>query len=118
MAGSAGRAATTAGNERLVAELLASDKELAEHSVVVDAVRAALAPVCSTVMARPSPVVVQLSTVAHLATTVGGWLRCPAPSALAVAGLLHPTPAVAGAPRAAALAAIAELEAFDRGEYG
>jgi isochorismate synthase EntC len=30
---------------------------------------------------------------------------------------LHPTPAVAGAPRAAALAAIAEMEDFDRGLY-
>jgi menaquinone-specific isochorismate synthase len=118
MAGSIGRAATAAGDERLVAELLSSDKELAEHRVVVDAVRAALEPVCTGVYARRVPEVVRLSTVAHLATTVGGWLRQPGPSALAIAGLLHPTPAVAGAPRAAALAAIAELEPFDRGQYG
>ncbi|MDQ6910260.1 MAG: isochorismate synthase, partial [Actinomycetota bacterium] len=118
MAGSAGRAATTAGNKRLVAELLSSEKELAEHRVVVDAVRAALEPACTEIFARAAPEVVQLSTVAHLATTVGGRLRRPAPSALAIAGLLHPTPAVAGAPRAAALATIAELEPFDRGQYG
>jgi menaquinone-specific isochorismate synthase len=117
MAGSAGRAATAAVDERLIAELLSSDKELAEHRVVVDAVRAALEPVCTEVFNR-APEVVQLTTVAHLATTVGGWLRRPAPTALAVAGLLHPTPAVAGAPRAAALATIAELEPFDRGQYG
>jgi menaquinone-specific isochorismate synthase len=40
-----------------------------------------------------------------------------APSALAIAGLLHPTPAVAGLPQAHALAAIEELESFDRGLY-
>jgi menaquinone-specific isochorismate synthase len=38
-------------------------------------------------------------------------------SALAVAVRLHPTPAVAGVPRAAALSAIAALEDFDRGLY-
>jgi menaquinone-specific isochorismate synthase len=118
MAGSIGRAATAAGDERLIAELLSSAKELAEHRVVVDAVRAALEPVCTQVYARSAPEVVRLTTVAHLATTVGGWLRHPAPSALALAGLMHPTPAVAGAPRAAALATIAELEPFDRGPYG
>jgi isochorismate synthase len=48
---------------------------------------------------------------------VSGVLREPAPSALALAGLLHPTPAVGGLPRAEALAAIAALEGFDRGLY-
>lgn len=118
MAGSAGRAKTAGGDERLAAQLLSSTKELAEHSVVVDAVRAGLEPLCTNVVARSAPEVVQLSTVAHLATSVGGWLRCPPPSALALVGRLHPTPAVAGWPRAAALAAIAELESFDRGQYG
>ncbi|HUQ63488.1 MAG TPA: isochorismate synthase [Acidimicrobiales bacterium] len=118
MAGSAGFPLSSAGDERLVAELLSSSKELAEHGIVVDAVRAALEPVCTEVFARPAPEIVQLTTVAHLATTVGGWLRCPAPSALALAGRLHPTPAVAGSPRRAALETIAELESFNRGQYG
>ena len=34
-----------------------------------------------------------------------------------LAGLLHPTPAVGGEPREAALTAIAELEDMDRGWY-
>jgi menaquinone-specific isochorismate synthase len=37
--------------------------------------------------------------------------------ALDLVALLHPTAAVAGAPRAAALAAIGELEPFDRRRY-
>jgi isochorismate synthase len=48
---------------------------------------------------------------------VSGVLRHPAPSALALAGRLHPTPAVGGLPRSGALAAIAALEGFDRGLY-
>src|SRR4029077_17977177 len=36
-------------------------------------------------------------------------------SAVELAGLLHPTPAVGGEPREAAMAAIAELERRDRG---
>ena len=43
--------------------------------------------------------------------------HAPAPSALDLARLLHPTPAVGGTPRAAALDAIRELEGFDRGRY-
>ena len=38
-------------------------------------------------------------------------------SAVELAGLLHPTPAVGGEPRSRALAAIAELEELDRGWY-
>src|SRR5207245_8396026 len=46
-----------------------------------------------------------------------GVVATPAPSALDLARLLHPTPAVGGTPRAAAVHTIAELEGFDRGRY-
>jgi isochorismate synthase EntC len=54
-----------------------------------------------------------------LATTVTGRLEGAGrpPSALELAGVLHPTPAVGGEPRDAALGTIAELEGFDRGFY-
>ena len=55
--------------------------------------------------------------VAHLATPIRGRLAAPAPSALELARRLHPTPAVGGTPRAAALDAIRALEGFDRGRY-
>ena len=38
-------------------------------------------------------------------------------SAVELAGLMHPTPAVGGEPRAEAIEAIAELERMDRGWY-
>ena len=117
MAGTAPRGITAADDERLAAGLAASAKEAEEHALVVEAVREALEPVCREIMAGAEPELVRLSTVTHLATTVAGHLADPAPSALALAGLLHPTPAVGGIPRADALAAIAELESFDRGLY-
>jgi len=117
MAGTATRGATPADDERMVAALAASPKEAEEHALVVRAVREALEPVCVELTAGAQPDAVRLATVTHLATTVAGRLLEPAPSALALVGLLHPTPAVGGLPRADALTAIAELEAFDRGLY-
>jgi isochorismate synthase EntC len=87
-----------------------------EHRLVVDAVAEGLAKVADRVeVGRPE--VVRLATVAHLATEITADLTGPLPTALELAGLLHPTPAVGGSPRDAALAAIAALEPFDRGCY-
>ncbi|MDQ2825556.1 MAG: chorismate-binding protein, partial [Actinomycetota bacterium] len=100
----------------LVAAMAASSKEQAEHRLVVGEVSRALAALCADVVAE-QPEVVRLPTVAHLATTIRGTLGNGFASALGVAAVLHPTPAVAGVPRQAALDAIAELEPFDRGLY-
>ena len=117
MAGTALRGVDRADDERLGSALVSSAKEAEEHALVVEAVRSALEPVCGEMVATAGPELVRLATVTHLATTVAGHLAEPAPSALALAGLLHPTPAVGGLPRADALTAIAELEGFDRGLY-
>lgn len=117
MAGSVRRGADRAEDDRLAVGLHSSDKEAEEHRLLVDAVVAALAMACTTEPSADPAEVVRLPTVSHLTTEVRGHLRLPAPSALALAGLLHPTPAVGGLPRRAALAAIAELEGFARGLY-
>jgi len=117
MAGTVRRGADPAEDDALTAGLLRSVKEAEEHRLLVQAVVAALAPVCIGPPAAGDPDVVRFPTVSHLATRVSGVLRRPAPSALALAGLLHPTPAVGGLPRAEALATIAALEGFDRGLY-
>jgi menaquinone-specific isochorismate synthase len=96
--------------------LTGSPKEAVEHRLVVDAVAEGLAKVADRVQVG-RPEVVRLATVAHLATEVTADLTGPLPTALELAGLLHPTPAVGGSPRDAALAAIAALEPFDRGRY-
>ncbi|MGH9265267.1 MAG: isochorismate synthase [Acidimicrobiales bacterium] len=117
MAGTVAQGGTPGDDRRLVAAMAASAKEQAEHRLVVDDVRGKLRTLCGRPCDVLGPEVVRLSTVAHLATTVQCRLRPPAVSAVALAALLHPTPAVAGVPERAALAAIAELEGFDRGLY-
>ncbi len=117
MAGTVERGGSRAEDKRLVSELRASPKERDEHRLVVEDVQARLEAVCAEVFVRgPEPI--GLSSVTHLATTVTGRLEGAAPpSALELAGALHPTPAVGGEPREAALRAIAELEGFERGHY-
>jgi menaquinone-specific isochorismate synthase len=117
MAGTVRRGATPDEDEALTATLRRSVKEAEEHRLLVEAVVSALAPVCVEPPSAGEPDVVRFPTVSHLATRVSGILREPAPSALALAGLLHPTPAVGGLPRTGALATIAALEEFSRGLY-
>ncbi len=57
-----------------------------------------------------------MANIQHLATPIVAQLAEPR-SAVELAGMLHPTPAVGGEPWPAAAAAIAELEQMDRGWY-
>ncbi|MFN0090365.1 MAG: isochorismate synthase MenF [Acidimicrobiales bacterium] len=96
-------------------ELLRSAKDREEHRYAVESLVDTLAPRCVGLEVGP-PHLLSLPNVVHLATDVAGLLRQPA-SVLELAGALHPTAAVGGAPRAAALAAMAELEPIDRRRY-
>jgi menaquinone-specific isochorismate synthase len=93
--------------------LASSGKDRHEHAVVADAVVDTLAASCDDVRVS-EPELVRFADVTHLATTVQGRLRDPAPSALDLARRLSPTPAVAGTPRDGALAFIDAIEGFDR----
>ena len=115
LAGSAARGRDPDADALAGATLLACVKNAHEHGIVVDAVRAALARVADEVTASASPALLTLPEVHHLATVVTGRLRTPA-SVFDVGGVLHPTPAVCGAPSAAARALI-EQEEPERGWY-
>jgi menaquinone-specific isochorismate synthase len=117
LAGTVARSGDPATDDSLTAALLASAKDTAEHRVVVQAVVDALSQVCAEMDVPPAPSIVSLRNVSHLGTLVKGRLGSPWPSALELAARLHPTPAVAGTPRPAALDLIAELEGMDRGRY-
>jgi isochorismate synthase len=117
MAGTAPRRGDPAADADAVARLQASPSYRHEHQVTIDAVYDALVPFCSYLDFEAEPSVVALPNVTHLATTVAGQLSTPAPSVLELVAALHPTPAVCGRPRDAALAVIDELEGFDRGPY-
>ena len=117
MAGTAPRRGDPAADADAVARLQASPSYRHEHQVTIDAVYDALVPFCSYLDFEAEPSVVALPNVTHLATTVAGQLSSPTPSVLELVAALHPTPAVCGRPRAAALEVIDELEGFDRGPY-
>ena len=108
---------TVADNEEALRALAHSAKDNREHNFVVEAIADSLGRVCHDLDVGMVPDVAVFGPVAHLATPIRGELTDPAPSALELARLLHPTPAVGGTPRAAALAAIPALEGFDRGRY-
>ena len=117
MAGTIPRSGDPDVDARLAAALLASGKDRHEHAMVVDAVAATLRPHCSSLDVPEEPSIVPLRNVSHLGTVVSGRLDGAAPSALDLAILLHPTPAVGGTPTGDALAYIAEAEGLDRGRY-
>lgn len=102
--------------DEAAAVLLASAKDLSEHQIVVDAVRAALTPIC-TDLRVDGPHTIDTARLHHLATDFTGVLHAPAPTALELAALLHPTPAVCGSPTDRARGTIAELEHIDRALY-
>ncbi len=97
-------------------ELLTSAKEQHEHAFAVQSVVTALAPFVTELRTSEEPFPLQLPNVWHLATDLGASLG-ERSSAIELVGALHPTAAVAGTPTADAVAAIAELEPFDRGRY-
>ena len=97
-------------------ELLTSDKEQHEHAFAVQSVVTALAPYVQDLRTSEEPFPLRLPNVWHLATDLGAALG-ERSSAIELVGALHPTAAVAGTPTADAVAAIAELEPFDRGRY-
>jgi menaquinone-specific isochorismate synthase len=101
----------------LATELLASEKDRAEHRYAVDSLADTLRPFCTDLTVPPTPTVLQLRNVLHLATEVRGVLRAPGAPLLTLADAVHPTAAVGGTPTSAAVATIGELEAMDRGRY-
>jgi isochorismate synthase len=116
LAGSARRGRDADEDARLGEALLRDAKERHEHALVAAALREGLAPVCRTLDAAEAPELMRMANVQHLHTPITGELHAGT-SALDVAGRLHPTPAVGGAPREAALRLIAEHERFARGWY-
>lgn len=116
LAGSARRGIDADDDAAAAAQLLASDKDRAEHLPAVDSVREALTGVAEELEVDPEPWLLRLHNVQHLATGVRG--RIPAgPTALQLAGRLHPTAAVCGVPTDLARELIRSLEGMDRGRY-
>jgi isochorismate synthase len=116
LAGTARRSADPAVDDHLGEQLLHSPKDRAEHRIVAERIERTLEPVSLWTAAADEPALVRVQNVQHLATPIRAQLAAPR-SAIELAGLLHPTPAVGGEPRAAAEPLIPALEGLDRGWY-
>lgn len=116
LAGSIPRSPDPDEDLRRARQLQSSDKDLAEHAIVVRAIVDALSSICVDIEAPSKPELVSTDTLWHLGTPISARLRPGAArsSALHLAQLLHPTPAVGGS-NAAALDMVDELEGSMRG---
>lgn len=110
LAGSAPRLADPVRDEAQGQNLLASAKNLEEHSYVVNHLRTILEPLCSQFDAPTVPELTKTNEMWHLATPIVGTLKYPHITALELAIRTHPTPAICGTPTDAAEALIIEAE--------
>jgi menaquinone-specific isochorismate synthase len=123
LAGTVGRSGGAEADAGALAYLRTSPKERVEHRVAADDVARRLRRWCEWLDVEPEPSVLELRGLAHLGTSMHGWLAragddpTTVADALTLAADLHPTPAVAGSPTDAALALLAELEPCSRGRY-
>ncbi|MBL9202815.1 MAG: isochorismate synthase [Opitutaceae bacterium] len=116
LAGSIRRGASASEDAALAAALLRSEKDVREHRDVIDDIIARLAPLGVTPDFPAQPQIRRFANVHHLHTPVQAVLP-ESVRLLDVLAAMHPTPAVGGSPRAAALARIRDLEGFPRGLY-
>ncbi|MBB4301345.1 menaquinone-specific isochorismate synthase [Rhodobium orientis] len=116
LAGTTRRHASPVADEKAATDLLASPKEREEHAIVADAIAEVLTEVCETVERPDAPAIMRLRQVQHLWTEISGHLK-PGTGFLDVASRLHPTPAVLGAPRKAALDWLGEMQENRDGLY-
>ena len=109
----AGTLPRTAGGS---AALARSVKDLNEHRYSVASVAEALARHCGSVEVPDAPYVLALPNVRHLATDVSA-VVADGSTSLGLLASLHPSAAICGSPRPAALEVIRAVEGLDRGRY-
>ncbi len=116
LAGSTRRSSDPAVDDHLGEQLLRSDKNRREQRIVAERIVRRLRPHSVWVQTAPEPEVVKVANIQHLATPIIAQLA-ESHSAVELAGMLHPTPAVGGEPWPDAASTIPELERMDRGWY-
>ncbi len=119
LAGTRPRGKTIAEDKALEAELLADEKELAEHNMLVDLGRNDLGIISrfGSVVVEKFHSIERFSHVMHIGSTVRGEIRVEKDALDAVEAVL-PAGTLSGAPKIRACQLIAELENNKRGIYG
>ena len=118
IAGTRPRGATDAEDKRLEAELLADEKEKAEHLMLVDLARNDLGRICvpGSVRVTESGVIEKYSHVMHIVSQVEGDLS-PERRGIEAIRATFPAGTVSGAPKIRAMEVIDSLEREKRGFY-
>ncbi|MCM1189194.1 MAG: anthranilate synthase component I family protein [bacterium] len=119
LAGTRPRGKTEEEDRRLEAELLADEKELAEHNMLVDLGRNDLGKISrfGTVQVEKLHSIERYSHVMHIGSTVRGEIREDCDGLDAIEAVL-PAGTLSGAPKIRACQLIGELENNKRGIYG
>lgn len=119
VAGSRPRGVTLEEDKALETELLADEKELAEHNMLVDLGRNDLGRICrfGTVEVTEYKKIHKYSRIMHICSQVEGDIREECDSLDAIESVL-PAGTLSGAPKIRACEIIKELEKSPRGIYG
>jgi anthranilate synthase component 1 len=119
IAGTRPRGATPEEDRRIAQELLADEKERAEHVMLVDLGRNDLGRVCEygSVAVDELMEIESYSHVMHIVSSVSGTLRAEVGAMDALRSVL-PAGTLSGAPKVRAMQIIDELEPVKRGGYG
>ncbi|MCG8525614.1 MAG: isochorismate synthase [Opitutales bacterium] len=116
LAGSIERGDNARKDAHFSKQLLASEKDRAENSYVLDYLQQELQQLGLNVDFASVPEIMRLSNIQHLRVPLEGKLK-QGMHILDVAERLHPTPALGGFPKKQALERIAEIEKRERGPY-
>jgi menaquinone-specific isochorismate synthase len=116
LAGTAPRGETPAEDENIGRYLLSDHKNRLEHDLAVRMIADAMSRLCDEIEMPGEPILYKLKDVQHLQTPIRGKAKEGA-TLLQAVEMLHPTPALGGKPREAAMEFIREFEPTDRGWY-
>ncbi len=118
IAGTRSRGKDDAEDDRQIADLLSDDKELAEHTMLLDLGRNDIGRVsqAGTVEVKDRMTIEKYSHVIHIVSSVVGKLL-PNKSPLDALFACSPAGTVSGAPKIRAMEIVDELESYRRGVY-
>lgn len=119
LAGTRSRGLTPEKDEELAADLLADEKEIAEHVMLIDLARNDIGRIAKigSVRVTEKMAIEKYSHVQHIVSHVEGLLK-PGLSSLDILKATFPAGTLSGAPKVRAMEIIDELEPVKRGIYG
>ena len=116
LAGSAPRGPSAGKDAHWGETLLAREKEVREHQLVIESIHRRLASVGVTSLQQGLPRLLRLANLQHVRTPLDG--KIPAGlHPFDILSALHPTPAMGGTPRIPALTKLAQIEKHPRDWY-